>query len=688
MRLLREAWDLSSKGFPINVPAKVYTISRKVQLGAEQLPFYFERAVRRYLSTQTLLLCVLLPFLVTLVPKAAAIPFFGKKTKESFSDAPPLPADATVSIDRKQGGVITLRVLGPQQGPVRFIIRSLPTAGSAKLLPQASSEEAYVEYRPPSDRGVTRDSFTFAAANSKGFSSEATVSIRITDRPGKIELPQNLEFPDARVGIESRQTLRLKNSGDSPLKGTVSIPHPWTGGPSHYELEPGEEFTLELALKPTVPGVVKGDLVFSTQPKPPISLYARVEDWIHAGPDPLPLSSIPGSRDRQGKLLLRNAGTENESVLVQTEPPLAHPQRVTVPAGGSAEVTLLSNSIRVEPFSGTLRLTRICDLSPPPQKLLLWIAQTAGPLLRIADTSRQPLSIPLGQPLGLAFSNEGGSEGSWTLSVEPPFLVDTQNLRLPSGKSRDVRIHVPTQVESATAGRLQIKGEGQSIEIALSALPLTPKPSSPSPVTSSQERSTKKPSKAAPSSSQRLTSAPTAAPQPTPAEEKWDLPSFQSNTPAPPTPPIDPETLKLGRVAFSSRTAINGSRLHSITDRSAILDLPLGPEIPPEFLSLQTLTFSENPDQVPPLKWVPMTNVKVTRNPKGIMEVEFFGLEPATTYPIRVIGGMKPDGKRVVLQQLELVTLRKKSMSLWLQIALPALCLGAVLVGIRKLRRV
>lgn len=604
------------------------------------------------LFTNVFLTSVLLALPLAVPVPAQAFPLLGIKQKDILTGAPPLPVALTVSVDRRQPVIIPLRVLGPQPEPVRFVLRTLPQFGTATLLTPSSGSEGAVEYRAPEDRTITSDQLGFAVGNSKGFSSEATIVIRIIDRAGQVDLPARVDFPKARVGTLSQQTIHLKNTGDAPVIGSISVSAPWTIDVKTYVLKPQEESSVQVTLTPTASGSLQGELHFSHKPDQPVQLRAQVEEWIQASPDPLKLVAHSNSRERSGKLHLHNDSPSTETVLIESDPPLIHPQKVTLAPGASEDVLFKVSSVQSEPFGGTLRLTQETpDNTPGPRRLLLWNAEAIGAILRVqADPSIHTI-IPddpaLFTPITLL--NEGGREGLWRLQATPPFAVDSSVIRLLPGKSIDLHVSTPTRATEPTEGILKITSASQSYEFPLIVTPASPLGNKPTSIANRPPRHTPLGTGA---SSTSIAAAPGTTPLP------MDLPDTRKNgLTRPPSIETDPEIAQLTSRAYLPGIAFKGSRLHHITHKSAILSLPLPETIDPKSLLIQTLNLAPDKNDNMSVHWDPLTAITITRNKKGHTEFLFEELLAATNYSFRVLGPPGKNGRRVALHQFDFTTL-------------------------------
>ncbi len=621
-------------------------------------------------------LCTLLLVLPVALPvPTQGFSIFGTSKKDNFASAPPLPAPVAIVVDRKQTILIPLRVIGPQPESVKFLLRTLPAHGTATLLTPPSGVEGLVEYRPPEDRTITSDSFGFAAANSNGFSSEAPVTIRITDRAGRIELPARLDFPKAKVGFVSQQTLHLKNTGDAPVRGTISAPPEWIATPDTYEIKPQEELLLQLSLLPLAAGGVQGDLFFSHISKQPVQLHAIVSEWIQAAPDPVKLVAVPGTKQRKGLLRLRNDSPSTETVRLESEPALVHPAEITLQPEESREVVLGSTNLQSEPFAGTLRLTR--SDATNTHRVLLWGAEAIGPILRIVTDLSTPTLVPddTGRFTPISLQNEGGLEGLWSLQTTPPFSSNSKTVRLLPGKSGDVHVSITTLLQERTEGVLKIHGAGQTFEIALVATPAprqNPLLPAPRPSAGLAQRPT---SRTTGSSASASSASPASAASSTPLELNRPASPFAQTAD---NAPVDPELRRITQRAYLPGLAVKGSQLRNITAHSAVLDFPATPEIATESLLVEGMIVNIDPNNNLVVQWDALPGVKARKLPNHHIEFTLSNLAPATTYTIRVVGSGVKNGRRAALHQCDITTLEASG---WWSVPKVCTLLGLVLAA-------
>jgi hypothetical protein len=613
----------------------------------------FPQPLTSLLNPDRVLVRLLPPRLVSLLPVLLAgllllappfLPLEAAPSKESFRGAPPLPAPANLSIDRKSSVRIALRVLGPQSEPVRFLLRTPPNHGTITLEGSDTGTQAWVEYHPPSDRAIVADRFGFAAANSKGVSAETFISLKITDRAGRVELPPRIEFPPTRVGSVSTKTIPLKNIGDALLSGTISAPPGWSCEPDNYRIEPQKELVVKIVLQPTIAGSLQGDLVFSHQPEQPVKLSAPVEEWIQAQPDPLKLFAISNSREREALLRLHNPEPRSRRVQILSLPPLEHPTEIELPSGESKEIPIRAGNLPIEPASGVLKLIRKADPGEEASvsRLLLWTAEASAPFLKIAGQPAQPVVIPPESPLftPIPLENIGGSEGIWSIQTVPPFAVDSTTLRILPGKSIDLRVFTVAPPADRTEGTLKLVGNGQSLQLRLvTSPPPQPVKRPPSPPKPGADPT-------GPSQPAAFLESETASTQAAPANPQTRASS----------PPTNLEHWRLASRAFLPGVAVARSRLSGITHRSALLEMPCEPNFPLDQLRVEGRIFLPGKNGELLVHWVRMTEAKLSHPEPTRIRISFENLEPSTPYTIRVLGPSLPDGRRVALHQCEIIT--------------------------------
>jgi hypothetical protein len=88
--------------------------------------------------------------------------------------------------------------------------------------------------------------------------------------PGRLVVtPKKLVFPKTKVGKFKTKKLKIKNTGDGDLNGTITPPAKGSGfvmnpQQTSYSLNPGETLILNVEFHPTKQGKAKGEIVIAS----------------------------------------------------------------------------------------------------------------------------------------------------------------------------------------------------------------------------------------------------------------------------------------------------------------------------------------------------------------------------------------------------------------------------------------
>jgi hypothetical protein len=428
---------------------------------------------------------------------------FNERKNATFENAPPIPAPVKISLNARSPIRIILRVKGLQKEPVTFALTSEPEHGSAKLLPQVSSEWAELEYTPPQDHQFTRDTFKFAAGNSKGFSSDSIAEITIQDIGPRLEIPPMMDFGIVQTGGACMLPLHLKNTGDLLANGSISMSGEWfiEGGTSSYALTPGESASFNVVFSPKISGPAEGEIRFSSGANRGVLLRGVVENWIHARPDPLffriqkipeasELRSPTGSSEeieknsapeprttRQANIAITNETDITQWIQLESQASLRHPPRLSIAPKQTVEVPMFCDSLNPLEETGTLTLRG----SEGRTRLVLWRTAAFPPSLGGIDKNSTLVLKPRGDKhleTKLMLWNRGGRPGKWLLKADAPYVLSTGTIELAPGASTAVQVSLAEKTSSKNDGLLQIQlvqpaqpNPSQNFSVVLSTRP-------------------------------------------------------------------------------------------------------------------------------------------------------------------------------------------------------------------------
>ncbi|RFC45475.1 MAG: hypothetical protein DVB28_000531 [Verrucomicrobia bacterium] len=605
----------------------------------------------------------------------------------TFETAPPLPAPVNLVLVGRSSVRIFLRVRGLQKEPATFILRGEPEHGTTKLLPQISREWAEVEYTPPQDHEITSDSFRFVVSNSKGTSSESIATISIKDIGPRLEIPHHLNFGLLQTGQTREIPLEIRNSGDTVASGTLSFTGEWsiTGGSLSYKIAPGESAVFPILLTPKSTGSIEGEIRFSSGTKRSIFLLAKIEDWIHATPDPLFLRTSLKSPS-VSELLITNQTALREWIQIESEPPLSHPYGVCLEPAQTLRVPVeCSNRTPLEQV-GKIILRGSANRS----RVLLWRAAPLGPDLGGVAGLHSLVVTGAGKTFNLW--NQGGRSGKWELQASDPFKftlpksapTNTAQITLEPGEAVQVNVTAPTKPPPKKDGSLQIRAIQQPLissntlhSIVLTIrkpsptarlkepLPETAPVPSPSPhapparPTASPKPATSPPTPLA-SASRKLKDLAAPPPEKTPVPAKPYFPPaiLERTKKAAPAEevPLNPSILKTIQEAFMPGMLLNNIFVSHLTPHSVRLTIPPQKNVAPEQIAVLIRSTEMSPEAQLRTRWKPLPNLKVKKNEAGQFVLYLKGLPPNSPVGLLISGPPFEGGRRVIISQFDLNT--------------------------------
>ncbi len=591
---------------------------------------------------------------------------FNDRKSTLFESAPPIPAAVRQLLTSREPVRIFLRVSGFQTEPATFVLRDEPEHGSVRLLPQLSHEWAEVEYTPPKDRSVTSDSFKFAASNSKGTSSEATVQIQIKDIGPRLEVPQILDFGRLRVGQSSQAALALRNTGDEVAIGTLSVSGAWTLEESspNYQLVPGQSQTFHLRLTPLSAGNLEGQVKFGSTPSRTTYLLAKVEEWIGAGPDPLELR-LREDRSRATELILCNESGVTETVFLQSEPPLEHPFMVRIPPAQSFAIPINYRTQVPNEQVGKL----ILSSGDNRRRVLLWRVPPLGPVLGGLDSVNSIVVSSGGKRLPLW--NEGGRTGKWVLQTSGPFKISAPTktatnhleITLAPGERLQPVLTFPGKMQAIAPGTLSVHqarhpllAPGTLKSIVLTARRpqdiVSAEPRVPSPIPAPEGLPTQVPVRP-----RMPTVVPSQTPIPPPEPVAFVpsaiLPANNRSKSATESPSAG--TIQSIKNAFLPGVLLNGLTITDVTHHSAKLTFPAPKGIRPEQINAQLRDTEAASDGQLQSLWRDLPHTSHSTGADGKIVLLLEGLPPESTVAIRLLGPPLGSG-RIALHQSDITT--------------------------------
>jgi hypothetical protein len=333
------------------------------------------------------------------------------------TEGPPIMAALDLKVEGRLPVRIVLKAAGSPRLPVKFVIRGEPEFGRVRVLKQLTAGSVEVEYLPPADRSIVSDSFLFTGSNSQGFASDSRAQIQIVDLGPRLAVPLALDFALTAVGQSARLPLEVRNSGDQPAEGRVTVSLPWEleDGADLYSLAPGEKKTLGLVFKPSRAGWQQGNIVFGGGASAVVQVRGEAQEWVGVAKDPV--GFVWGNAlEQTAELVLSNSGVRPLEVTVQASPPLEHAGRVLIEVGSSCSVPLSWHGSLVPGGWGTLLLSSQTGL----RRVVVWsldaVLSGLGPAVVLAGDADSA-------GVRRTFTNAGGRPGSWTFQCTAPFYL-------------------------------------------------------------------------------------------------------------------------------------------------------------------------------------------------------------------------------------------------------------------------
>ena len=567
----------------------------------------------------------------------------------TFENAPPIPAPVKLILTSRSPVRVILRVKGLQKEPVTFYLREDPEHGTAKILPQVSREWAELEYTPTQDRRFTTDSFKFVVSNSSGTSSESIAEVTIKDIGPRLELPHHLDFGLLQTGESRELPVTIRNTGDIAASGTISLTGDWflSKSPPKYDLEPGQSMLITIGLAPKRTGVLEGEMQFSSGSSQSLFLMAKVEDWVHARPDPL-LLRIQNQHQRSTRLLLSNETEIRQWVRIESEPQLSHPYSVWIAPRQTLEVPLLCDDKTPAEQNGKL----ILHGSDGRRRILLWRTAAFGPSLG---------GIELGKTLVLAAGanhrlekrlevwNQGGRGGRWELRASEPYKFQLPHQSETNKAFIDLAPGESTELLVTLPGKMPARFDG-----VLEARLIRPAPLS-GPETHAVALTTKKVLTAL-DPEEKKPSQTTATPKETTSKKEPPSrlgPVLPDNDDAP-GQLLDASVVKT--IMGLRPGAENGIGVSQITPTSARITVSAPSNIPLQTLEVSSGIGADTPSGFE-IVWEPLKKVKMSADAAGNLILDIRGLTPNSPNLIRITTPPNRGGVPSFYRQCQVPTL-------------------------------
>jgi hypothetical protein len=449
-----------------------------------------------------------------------------KEKKVTPPPPPPQPIPQKLKVLRNTALDISLRIYGRKNQSITYLVRRQP-AGDLTSPKNTELEVAVVQYRAPTDRKVTTDSFEYASKSDRGVSAPALVEIEIIDIPAELISPVELVFPPILTGTVDKQTVDIENQGGNVAEGDIFVTAPWRiEVSSHYRIEPGQKRSVAITFAPDKPGDFTSELRFSSQPDRITTLRGKALSALEAKPDSLSLEPVTGSLTRAAALGITNHTAEPQTVRmtgperIVAEPPL------TLGPGQSGTVMIQTKGDDVRPLSAEL------VLESGNHRTIVTVRAEALPGILQAENTRVELrpTAPGGAHVGtFIVRNFGGEPASADLVCDAEFQLSTNRLTLPVAGEGRVDVSLISGVNPPIEGTVQVKSGNFTQRIALAAM-ATPHTAGSAKKAANSRPSTRKSDR---------------NPTPVPYPDQWS--PYETD----PTAPIDPVNI-IRTVAMSS----------------------------------------------------------------------------------------------------------------------------------------
>jgi len=555
-------------------------------------------------------LCV---FCLALIPAAVA------QRNAPIGTVPPQPVDMNLKVRRDGKTEIPLRIVGKANEPLKYLIRVPPEHGRLSEPHATEREVSTVIYEPPADLGITSDKFSYAVQNSLGVSASVGVNITIVDTPAQLSFPDTLDFGKIRAGATNYRMLELSNHGGMVATGEVFVDPPWKlEGKNGYRLRAGDVAVFKITFAPEAGGTFEGVARYTSEPEHSTTLRGNAIAAISANPTRWVLQQAPGDPVRTGSFELSNQLDEPRTVHLKTDPHLKIPAEVTVPPHGTAAIIVEASPSDLQAFDTEIHL-EASDLaiSVPVH------VPTLGPIIHSTTPEVAFGRLRQGPDANAKFEleNGGGTTGTVTWEVSPPFKVTENSATLAPGEKKSFTVAIETKTPNRYRTWVHFKVGGQSFDLPVQAEVIgTQNPSSgPGPV-----RATR-PATSAPDTAD--TDAPPATP--TPEETQAAMLALRDSLP--------PDMLP-------TRPPPPGVQVSHITSTSATIEWPTNLSQTSRF-RVEMRHIGPGPDHKLQITWSEVRDAVVeVHTPNYATTLK--GLMPAQPWTVRVrpLAGTGPAG--------------------------------------------
>ena len=508
---------------------------------------------------------------------------------------PPQPLSFSVKVKRAEPADIGLRIYGRAHGGLRYLIRTPPERGTLSE-PRVWEEEreiSVVTYQAPADVSVKRERFTYAVQSTAGVSAPVEVVINILDEEPLLVIPDTLDFPSLLAGQTAAKDFEILNKGGGMTEGAIAADAPWRiEGERRYRLGAGERRVVKLVFAPAAGGSFVGEVKFSSDRGHTTALRGAALAPIAITLATIELRHVAGAAVRTGSLEIANNTDAPATLTLAAGPRVLLPEIGPIPPHAKITVQLRTDPADLAPLDDELRVEGGCFTSRAALR-----AAAVGPILRVTPET----IVFQGQRAVFTVENLGGTPGTATMEIAPPFQIAQPSMIVAAGQKFPVAIDLPSGSAERLRTWLTVQIGAQKREIAVEAEAATA-------TTAARAASRAAPRRIAARDTAAGTDAPADPTQPEPAEmPQWVL----------------------------DRQSAKDARVLGITDTAATIEWPAALNGAQKF-QIEGRQLSLGPDRKLETSWAAYRDVPIARA-DGMWRAQLTGLRPMQPYTLRVL---------------------------------------------------
>ena len=536
-----------------------------------------------------------------------------QRREPAGAPVPPQPLAFSVKVKRTEPADIGLRIYGKSHGTLRYLIRTPPERGtlSEPRVWEEEKEISVVTYQAPADISVKRERFTYAVQNTAGVSAPVEVLITILDEEPLLVIPDTLDFtrPVLLAGQTAVKELEILNKGGGMTEGAITVDAPWRiDGAHRYRLGAGERHVVRLVFAPAAGGSFGGEVKFSSDRGHTTALRGEALAPIAVAPATLELRHPAGRPIRGGTVEIANNTDTPKTLTLAAGPRVRMEPGATIPPHAKIDVLIRTDAADLQPLEDELRV----EGGGFTARIALRAA-AVGPILRVTPES----IVFQGRRATFTVENLGGTPGTATMEIAPPFQIAQPGAAIAPGQRLPVAIDLPAGSAERLRTWLTVRIGEQKREIAVDAEATAAAPRQPG--RTATRRATAKAADATPGETA----------DPAPAEmPQWVL----------------------------DKQSATAARVLDVTHTAATIEWPATLSTAENF-RIEGRQFELGKDRKLQATWVPFRDVPITRA-DGVWRAQFDGLRPMQPYTLRVLP-LAADG--TAGERLFIVDLRMKA---------------------------